>query len=112
MTKIVKKQALQHILHDVLSNERLFVFDWQIEGEVPKTAQAAQLLKDAQLDNAKLVLFVPMDDYITYASFSNIPQVKVLFFDQANAFDLINADYWIYLQKDSEQFKEMVSKWI
>jgi len=112
VTKGIKKQALQHILHTTLSNERVLVFDWQIEGDVPKTSQAARLLKEAHLDNAKLVVFVPMDDYITYASFSNIPQVKVLFFDQANAFDLINADYWLYLQKDSELFKDMVAKWI
>ncbi len=112
VTKGIKKQAFQHILNTMLSNERVLVFDWQVEGTVPKTAQAARLLKEAHLNNAKIVVFVPMDDYITYASFSNMPQVKVLFFDQANAFDLINADYWLYLQKDSEQFKEMVAKWI
>lgn len=112
MPKQMKRQVLRHLAHQFLSNDRVFIFDWQIEGEKPSTAQAARLLKGAGLSDKKIIVFTPMDDFITYASFANLPQVKVLFFDQANAFDVMNADSWIILNKDFESFKEMVSKWI
>ncbi len=112
VTKQVKNQVLRYLAHTFLTNDNVLTFDWKIAGDKPSTAQAAQFLKQASLHNKKLVLFVPMDDFVTYASFSNIPQVKVLFFDQGNAFDLMNTDHWIVLNKDVDSFKEMVSRWI
>jgi len=52
-----------------------------------------------------------MDDVLNYSSFVNIPNVQVLFFDEANAFDVVNGVHWLVLQKDIDSFKEMVSKW-
>ena len=49
---------------------------------------------------------------LTYASFVNIPNVQVLFFDQANAYDVVAGNHWLVFQKDMDSFKEMVSKWI
>ena len=112
VTKKVKNQVLRYLVHTFLTDDKVLSFDWKVEGDKPSTAQAAQFLKKADLQDKKLVLFVPMDDFVTYASFSNIPQVKVLFFDQANAFDLMNTDCWIVLNKDVDSFKEMVSQWI
>ncbi len=37
----------------------------------------------------KVSIFVPINDMLTYASFINIPNVQVLFFDEANAYDLL-----------------------
>lgn len=59
----------------------------------------------------KVTLFLPVDDMLTSASFINIPNVQVLFFDQANAFDVTAGNHWLVLQKDLNSFKEMVSKW-
>ncbi len=112
VSKKMKRQVLGHLAHQFLSNDRVFIFDWQINGDKPSTAQAARLLKGADLSGKRVIMFIPMDDFMTYASFANIPQVKVLFFDQANAFDVMNADSWVVLNKDFESFKEMVSKWI
>jgi large subunit ribosomal protein L4 len=112
VTKKTKKQALRYILNAFIEQGRILAFDWQIQGDVPKTAQAAKLLKEAGLENNKIVLFVPADDFITYASFANIPSVRLLFLDQANAYDLINTEYWVCLDKDIQRFKEMVMKWI
>jgi large subunit ribosomal protein L4 len=112
VTKQMKRQVLRHLAHQFLSQDKVCIFDWQIEGDKPSTAQASHLLKNADFFTKKVILFVPMDDFLTYASFANLSQVKVLFFDQANAFDLINADRWMVLNKDVESFKEMVSRWI
>jgi large subunit ribosomal protein L4 len=112
VTKKTKKQALRYIVNSFVAQEKILAFNWQIQGDVPKTSQAAKLLKEAGLQNSKIVLFVPMDDFVTYASFANIPNVRLLFLDQANAYDLINAEYWVCLDKDIQHFKEMVMKWI
>jgi hypothetical protein len=47
-----------------------------------------------------------------YASFLNLKNVQPVFFDQPNVFHLAHAERWMFLQKDVEQFKQMVSKWI
>jgi large subunit ribosomal protein L4 len=112
VTKKVKHQALAYLAYQYLNNGKVLSFDWRIEGDKPSTVQAAKFLKDANLNNMKFVLFVPVNDFVTYASFSNIPQAKILFFDQANAFDVMNADCWVFLNKDIDSFKEMVSRWI
>jgi len=110
--KKIRSLGLKHLISSFVQNNRLLSFNWQIEGDKPSTAQAAKFIKEANLQNAKLLLFVSIDDFVTYASFSNIPQVKVMFFDQINAFDVMNADYWVMLQKDMDSFKEMVVKWL
>jgi hypothetical protein len=59
-----------------------------------------------------VAVFLPMDDVASYASFVNMPNVTILSFDQANAFDLVNNDHWVVLKRDFDQFKEMASRWI
>ncbi len=112
VTKQVKVQALAYLAHQFLNAGRVLSFDWQIASDKPSTSQAAKFLKNAGLQDKKIVLFVQTDDFITFASFANIPYVKILFFDQANAYDLMNTEYWVFLHKDADIFKEMVSKWI
>jgi large subunit ribosomal protein L4 len=112
VTKQMRRCAMAYLTHQFLLKENVLVLDWQIDGDKPSTAQAARLLKNAQLHENKILLFLPADDFLTFASFSNLPQVKVLFFDQANAFDVMSADRWVVLNKDLESFKEMVAKWL
>ena len=78
----------------------------------PATAQAFKLLKNSGLSQDKVVLFLPVNDVISHASFANIPNVRILFFDQPNAFDLANGTRWVIFNKDLEHFKKMVSQWI
>ena len=112
VTKQMKRCAMRYLTHQFLTKDKVISLDWQVDGGKPSTAQAARLLKNAQIHEKKILLFLPVDDFLTFASFSNLPQVKVLFFDQANAFDVMSADRWVVLNKDFESFKQMVSKWI
>lgn len=87
--------------------------DWAIEGTVPKTKNAFNVLCNAQLANQKkVVLFLTVEDRIHYASFANIPNIHLMFFDQPNVYDLAKASHWLFLQKDLEQFKKMVLRWV
>lgn len=112
ISKQVKQKVLGGILAEYLKEKRVYSLNWTPSGEKPKTAEVHGVLKKAGLLDAKVVFFLPQDDVLVRASCANIPNVNVLFFDQANAFDLANSARWVYLNRDSGAFKEMVSRWI
>ncbi len=112
LSQQAKKGVLNNILFDFVENGKVVCLDWALEGGHPKTAPAYAALKKAGLHDRKVALFLPNDDILNYASFINIPNVAILFFDQANAFDLVNNTHWIVLKKDLDQFKEMALRWI
>lgn len=101
------------LLNQYMDNGSVYSADWSVAGNVPKTKNAFGLLRDAQLVNQKkVILFLTVEDRIHYASFANIPNVHLMFFDQPNVYDLARASRWVFLQKDVEQFKKMVMRWI
>lgn len=108
----VKRNVLNSILFDFLDQGKVVTLDWNVSLQKPKTAHAFKLLKDNNIHQEKVVLFLPAHDQMSYASFINIPNVQILFFDQPNAYDLVNGNRWVVLKKDLEQFKQMVSQWI
>lgn len=77
----------------------------------PETKKAFDVLKKAGLHDKKIILFLDFNDSVNFASFRNIRNVEVIFFDQPNAFNLTCGRYWAFLKKDKELFKDMVSKW-
>lgn len=99
------------LLWDRLESQRIRTLDWA-EQATPKTSVAAGVLKQAGLADKKVTLFVAPDNYIVQASFANIPNVQMLFFDQPNVYALAHGDYWAVLQADHESFKRMASSWI
>lgn len=112
ITQGVKKNVLNALLFDFLEEGRVVCLDWQLENDKPKTSTAYNALQSADLAKQKINLFLPVDDVLGHASFANIPHVNIVSFDQANAFDLANSDFWVFLKRDFNQFKEMVSAWI
>lgn len=108
----VRRNVLNSIFFKFLDQSKIVTLDWGSSMQKPKTALAFKLLKDSNLHDEKVVLFLPTHDQMSYASFINIPNVQILFFDQPNAYDLVNGTRWVVLKKDIEQFKQMVSQWI
>jgi large subunit ribosomal protein L4 len=108
----LKGKILASLLDTFLKNDRVLQLNWELDTVGPKTSRAFSALKQAGLKGKKIVLFLPYEDKKHFASFSNIPTVNILFFDQVNAFDLSNSDAWMYLQKDVDQFKRTVEQWI
>lgn len=115
-TKVNHKARLNTfaaLLHRYMDQKYVYSADWSIASTVPKTKNAFNVLRNAQLVNQKkVVLFLTTEDRIHYASFANIPNVHLMFFDQPNVYDLAKASRWLFLQKDVEQFKKMVMQWI
>lgn len=112
LTQSSKKTVLGALVAQRLSEGVIGALNWQSDQERPKTAAAHAVLKQSGLVDKKVVLFVLSDDAATYASFANIPSVRMLFFDQPNAFDLACSEYWLVLAKDLDRFKEVASQWI
>jgi large subunit ribosomal protein L4 len=108
----IHRSVMASLLHERIENKNLFCLDWTVQGDLPKVSQAYKTLKDAGLHQRKALLFVAPDDILTYASFANMPSVTPVLFDQPNAFDAARGRCWIYLKKDENLFKEMVTRWI
>jgi len=111
-SKQTKRRVLGGLLAEYLRDKRVHTLDWMPSGDKPKTAEIFSVLQKAGLHKEKVVLFLPVNDLLVRASCANIPNVNVLFFDQANAFDLANCARWLYLKRDADAFKDMVSRWI
>ena len=94
-----------------LENKSIYCLDATFGETAPSSKNAFKALKGLGLDNKKVLLFIPATDGLTFMSFRNIPKVNILFFDQPNAFDLSDAKAWVFLKRDAESFKEMVSLW-
>ena len=112
VSKRLKKRVLGALFYQYLSNKKIMCLDWTLQGDQPKTSAFYAVLKNIGLHQQKVLFFLPADDFLTRASCANIANVNVLFFDQANAFDLANGTHWLYLKKDADAFKNMVLQWI
>jgi large subunit ribosomal protein L4 len=107
-----KQGVMGSLAYAYLSGNKVLCLDWNSEITEPKTRIAYDSLKRAGLDKQKVALFVSPQDALAYTSFANIPDVKIVFFDQPNAFDVTHAQNWVVFNKDLETFKQMVGKWI
>lgn len=112
ISKNLKRNVANSILWNFLDNKMIVALDWAPQEGNPKTAQAFHALKSAGVQNKNIILFVSPADRYAHASFANIPNVRMLLFDQWNAYDISNGEMWMFLQKDMDSFKEMVSTWI
>lgn len=106
----LKRKVLGGIFWDKLENNQILSFDFDVQNS-PKTAQAYKKLQELNLSNKKVNLFISPEDIYTQISFRNIPSVRLLYFSQPNAYSLADAEYWLILSKDVDQFKEMVKLW-
>ena len=106
-----KKSVLRNIFINHLEQERVLVADWVISTDKPSTSKAKSFLRDVELQDEKIVLLLPWSDALTRASFNNIPNVNITFFDQINGYNATSGKHLIVLKKDLQLFKDMVSKW-
>lgn len=111
LNKKVKRCVLQAMLVEQLLNKNVFALDWSLGQETPKTALAFKALSAAGFLGKNIILFVAHDDVQTHTAFYNLPNVRMLSFDQPNAYDLASGDCWVVLEKDVDMFKKMVGAW-
>lgn len=112
VSKTLKRQVCNALLWQYLDAQKVLSLNWAPAEGAPKTALAFKALKDAGIHDKKILVFVTNYDAETHISFNNLKNVKMLLFDQANAYHLADAEYWVVLNKDINAFKEMVTTWI
>lgn len=112
VNKKLRKGVLSSLLARALQQNKVVCLDWMLEDDRPKTSSAYKALQQAQLIDKKISLLLSSDDVLHHGSFINIPHVKVLSFDEINAYDLALADAWVVLKKDLGVFKDVVNTWI
>lgn len=112
IAKKQKRQVFAALLLNRMQDGRVSVLDWHYDAEVPKTADAFRVLKQGGFANKKVIMFIKPTDDLVRASFANIDNVRVIYFDHPNAFELARADHWIFFKQDMDAFKKMVSLWI
>ncbi len=110
--KELRRKVANKILWDFLDKNKIVALEWAPQEGMPKTAHASQALKSVGLDKKDIVLFVTPADRFTHVSFANLPNVRMLLFDQWNVYDISNGELWMVLQKDMDAFKQMVNTWI
>lgn len=102
--------VFNNLFFTALDRDGIYCVDLH-ETEKASTKNAAQMLKKLDLLDKNIVLFVPFGDEKTFLSFCNIPNVRILSFDEPNAYDLSRASHWVFLKKDMDLFKEMIARW-
>jgi len=112
VSKKKRAKVMLTMLAHYLDQKNVVCADWSLSAEQPKTAEAQELVDNMELKNKKILLFITPHDFHVALSFANIPNVRPLSFDQVNAYDLANSDCWLFLKKDFDHFKGMVSQWL
>ncbi len=112
ITKHLRRSVCNALFWNFLDNKKIVALDWTPQEGNPKTTYAFKALKNVGLDRKDIIFFVSSADSYTHASFANLPNVRMLLFDQWNAYDIANGQHWMVLQKDMDAFKEMVNTWI
>jgi len=112
ISKKMRTNVFNALLFNQLNSNNIVVLDWMLEGDTPKTSAANIALRNANLSGKKVVFFVDQNDALTRASLQNIPNVRLISFDQPNAYDLADCDGWVFMKKDFNRFKEMILPWI
>jgi large subunit ribosomal protein L4 len=112
ISKNLRRKVCNGLLWQYLDADNIVALSWTPQDGAPKTAHAFNALKDAGLSRKDIIFFVDPADRFTHAAFANLPNVRMLLFDQWNAYDISNGDMWMILEKDLDAFKEMVSTWI
>ena len=111
MTDKQKKLVFNNVFFSMLEKKAVHCIDFNVVDTRPSTKAASQALKNAGLLNKKIIMLLPFGDSASFMSFRNLPNISILLFDQQNAFDLNNCDGWVFLNKDTDLFKEMIEKW-
>jgi len=111
VSKKMRQGTLATLLWSQLENDRIICLGQELATQTPKTQMAYDVLKQANLLNQKVNIFVPHEEVALQKSFANIPTVRMYYFDEPNVYDLASAKYWVFFEKDLDAFKTMVTQW-
>ena len=101
--KKMKQGALRSALSDRARADRIHVVTALFEGDKPSTKTALAALRAIVEDRQALVV-LERGDELTALSLRNVPEVHVLWADQLNTYDVLDADDIVFTQAALESF--------
>lgn len=101
--KKMKQGALRSALSDRARAERIHVVTALFEGDKPSTKAALAALRAIVEDRQALVV-LERGNELTALSLRNVPEVHVLWADQLNTYDVLDADDIVFTQAALESF--------
>lgn len=104
--------ALRSALSDRARNDAILVFEGLIPTDVPSTKAAIQTLR-AVTESRKVLVVIDREEFDAIKaakSYSNIPGVHVLWADQLNTYDVVNADCVVMTEAAVAQYIQRVQK--
>lgn len=101
--KKMKQGALRSALSDRARAGRIHIVTALIEGEKPKTKTALAALR-ALVEDRQALVVLERGDELTALSLRNVPEVHVLWADQLNTYDVLDADDIVFTQAAIESF--------
>ena len=101
--KKMKQGALRSALSDRARADRIHVVTALFEGEKPATKAALAALRAIVEDRQALVV-LERGNELTALSLRNVPEVHVLWADQLNTYDVLDADDIVFTQAALESF--------
>ena len=101
--KQMKQGALRSALSDRARADRIHVVTALFEGDKPSTKAALAALRAIVEDRQALVV-LERGNELTALSLRNVPEVHVLWADQLNTYDVLDADDIVFTQAALESF--------
>lgn len=101
--------ALRQSLSDRARHERIHLVEAFLEGEKPSTKAALGLLHKV-IEDRKALVVLSRGDELSLLSLRNAPEAHVLYVDQLNTYDVLNADDVVFTQSAFETFVEKNAK--
>ncbi len=101
--KKMKQGALRSALSDRARADRIHVVTALFEGDKPSTKAALGALRAIVEDRQALVV-LERGNELTALSLRNVPEVHVLWADQLNTYDVLDADDIVFTQAALESF--------
>ena len=106
--KKMKTAALRGALSDRASNGRVAVVSQFVEGDVPSTSGALDVLRAAigllaEKLLVKVLVVTQPDDELAWKSLRNVPSVRLLAVGQLNTYDVLASEHVVFTQAALEQ---------
>lgn len=110
INKKMNKGGMKYLFLNMLDNAKVISMDFDVNQR--STKEAYNALKMNNLHTKKIILFYDAMDVDTYYSFANLELVKLVSFDSIFSYILANDNYFVYLNKNDKQFKDVVNAWL
>ena len=101
--KKMKQGALRSALSDRARADRIHVVTALFEGDKPSTKAALAALR-AIVEERQALVVLERGNELTALSLRNVPEVHVLWADQLNTYDVLDADDIVFTQAALESF--------